>query len=110
MTDFPVVVVRTHQILGVSHREHAKREHPRGKEPEHHHKAAHQGGAEQPHGGHRQAEVLAEAKKPLRADEMMKRMLAKGLWKTKGKTPDATLYAAIIREIGAKGAAECPLG
>jgi len=47
--------------------------------------------------------VLAEAKKPLRADEMVKRALAKGLWKTKGKTPEATLYAAIIREIGAKG-------
>ena len=51
------------------------------------------------------AKVLAEAKKPLRADEMVKRMLAKGLWKTKGKTPEATLYAAIIREIGAKGKA-----
>jgi len=50
-------------------------------------------------------QVLAEAKKPLRADEMVKRMLAKGLWKTKGKTPEATLYAAIIREIGAKGKA-----
>jgi hypothetical protein len=51
------------------------------------------------------AKVLAEAKKPLRADEMVKRALAKGLWKTKGKTPEATLYAAIIREIGAKGKA-----
>jgi hypothetical protein len=50
-------------------------------------------------------QVLAEAKKPLQADEMVKRMLAKGLWKTKGKTPEATLYAAIIREIGAKGKA-----
>jgi len=30
-------------------------------------------------------------------------MLAKGLWKTSGKTPAATLYAAIIREIAAKG-------
>jgi len=48
-------------------------------------------------------QVLAEVKKPLQADEMVKRMLAKGLWKTKGKTPEATLYAAIIREIGAKG-------
>ena len=30
-------------------------------------------------------------------------MLAKGLWKTSGKTPAATIYAAIIREIAAKG-------
>jgi len=50
-------------------------------------------------------QVLADAKKPLQADEMVKRMLAKGLWKTKGKTPEATLYAAIIREISAKGKA-----
>jgi hypothetical protein len=32
-------------------------------------------------------------------------MLAKGLWKTKGKTPEATLYAAILREIQKKGEA-----
>ena len=30
-------------------------------------------------------------------------MLAKGLWTTNGKTPEATIYAAIIREIAAKG-------
>jgi hypothetical protein len=34
---------------------------------------------------------------------MVERMLAKGLWKTNGRTPQATLYAAIIREIAAKG-------
>ena len=50
-------------------------------------------------------QVLAEAKKPLQADEMVERMLAKGLWQTKGKTPEATLYAAIIREIGTKSKA-----
>ena len=32
-------------------------------------------------------------------------MLAKGLWQTKGKTPAASLYAAIIREIAKKGEA-----
>jgi len=50
------------------------------------------------------ATVLAEAKAPLTAKEMVERMLAKGLWQTGGKTPAATIYAAIIREIAAKGA------
>jgi len=49
------------------------------------------------------AQVLAEAKEPLGAKEMVEQMLAKGLWKTNGKTPAATIYAAIIREIAAKG-------
>jgi len=40
---------------------------------------------------------------PLGCKEMVERMLAKGLWQTKGKTPAATLYAAVIREIAAKG-------
>ena len=40
---------------------------------------------------------------PLGCKEMVERMLAKGLWQTGGKTPAATLYAAIIREIAAKG-------
>jgi hypothetical protein len=30
-------------------------------------------------------------------------MPARGLWQTKGKTPTATIYAAIIREIAKKG-------
>ena len=37
------------------------------------------------------------------AKAMVEAMLAKGYWKTGGKTPEATIYAAIIREIGAKG-------
>lgn len=49
------------------------------------------------------AQVLAEAKEPLNAKEMVTRMLAKGLWKTSGKTPAATIYAAIIREIAKAG-------
>ena len=49
------------------------------------------------------AQVLAEAKKPMGAKEMVETMLAKGLWKTDGKTPEATIYAAIIREIATKG-------
>ena len=47
--------------------------------------------------------VLAEAGKPMNAAEMVERMLATGLWKTGGKTPAATIYAAIIRECAAKG-------
>ena len=49
------------------------------------------------------AQVLADAKKPLTAKEMVERMLDKGLWKTGGKTPHATIYAAIIREVATKG-------
>ncbi len=48
--------------------------------------------------------VVAGADKPMRAKEMIAEMEAKGLWKSPGgKTPEATLYAAIIREIAAKG-------
>ena len=40
----------------------------------------------------------------MRATDMIAQMEAKGLWKSPGgKTPEATLYAAIIREIAAKG-------
>jgi len=34
---------------------------------------------------------------------MVEKMLADGLWKTGGKTPAATIYAAILREVRAKG-------
>ncbi len=51
------------------------------------------------------AQVLAAARKPMNAKEMIAEMAAKGLWTSPGgKTPEATLYAAIIREISAKGA------
>ena len=49
------------------------------------------------------AQVLAEAKEPLTTKQMVERMLAKKLWQTNGKTPAATIYAAIIREIAVKG-------
>jgi len=49
------------------------------------------------------AQVLAEAKEPLTSGEMVKRMIDQGLWTTSGKTPAATIYAAIIREIAKKG-------
>ncbi|WP_396452652.1 winged helix-turn-helix domain-containing protein [Actinomadura sp.] len=48
--------------------------------------------------------VLAEAGTPMKAKEMVALMESKGLWTSPGgKTPEATLYAAIIREIAAKG-------
>jgi hypothetical protein len=52
------------------------------------------------------AQVLAASEVPMRAKEMIAAMEAKKLWTSPGgKTPEATLYAAIIREIAAKGTA-----
>ena len=49
------------------------------------------------------ATVLAEAKGPMRAKDLVGQMAAKGLWTSPGgKTPEATLYAAILREIATK--------
>jgi hypothetical protein len=48
------------------------------------------------------ANVLAASKEPLTAKAIAERTIAVG-WKTSGRTPHATLYAAIIREIAAKG-------
>lgn len=47
--------------------------------------------------------VLQEAGTPLDAQTICERALAEGYWKTNGKTPQATIYAAMIREIAAKG-------
>ena len=49
------------------------------------------------------AQVLTEAGGTMGSREIVDVMLAKGLWKTSGKTPHATIYAAIIREIQKKG-------
>ena len=49
------------------------------------------------------AKVLAEAGEPLNCVTITARALAKGYWKTGGKTPACTIYAAIIREIATKG-------
>lgn len=50
------------------------------------------------------AEVLKKAGKPMRSQEMIVAMAEQGLWESPaGKTPHATLYAAILREIGARG-------
>ena len=48
--------------------------------------------------------VLREEGKPMNIADVVKVALEKGYWKTGGKTPTATVYAAIIREIAAKGA------
>ena len=51
------------------------------------------------------AKVLADAKEPMNTKAMIEAMAAKGYWKSPGgKTPHATLYSAILREIDTKGA------
>jgi hypothetical protein len=51
------------------------------------------------------AKVLGETGKPMTCPEMIEVMAAKGYWTSPGgKTPQATLYSAIAREISAKGA------
>ncbi len=50
------------------------------------------------------AQVLAASKEPLNSKQLIEAMAAKGLWSSPGgKTPHATLYSAILREIGTKG-------
>jgi hypothetical protein len=46
------------------------------------------------------ARVLAEAGQPMTCQEMIDAMAAKGYWSSPGgKTPAATLYSAILREL-----------
>ena len=49
------------------------------------------------------AAVLADADEPLGCKQIVERMLAQGLWQTGGKTPWATIYSSITREIATKG-------
>ena len=50
------------------------------------------------------ATVLQKAGSPMKCQDMIKAMADQGLWSSpKGKTPSATLYSAILREIGTKG-------
>ena len=50
------------------------------------------------------AQVLAKSEVPMRAKELIAAMEKAGLWHSpSGKTPHATLYAAMIREIAALG-------
>jgi hypothetical protein len=51
------------------------------------------------------AKVLADSREPMNCKAMIEAMAAKGLWTSPGgKTPHATLYSAIAREINEKGA------
>ena len=51
-------------------------------------------------------EVLKTSDAPMRAKDMIEAMTARGLWSSpNGRTPEATLYSAILREINTKGTA-----
>ena len=50
------------------------------------------------------AKVLGGSKEPMGCKEMIEQMAAKKLWTSPGgKTPSATLYSSILREITTKG-------
>lgn len=52
------------------------------------------------------AQVLADVKVPMTSKELIAAMTERKLWTSPaGQTPHATLYSAILREIGAKGSA-----
>lgn len=52
------------------------------------------------------AQVLAASKEPMNAKQLIEAMAAKGLWTSPGgRTPHATLYSAILREVATKGKA-----
>ncbi len=51
------------------------------------------------------AKLLADTKESMTCTEMIEAMAVKKLWSSpNGKTPQATLYSAILREIKNKGA------
>ena len=50
------------------------------------------------------AKVLAETGEPMTCQEMIDAMAKKGYWQSPGgRTPEATLYSAILRELKVKG-------
>ena len=50
------------------------------------------------------AAALAKSKQPMNCQAMVEAMQVQGLWSTPGgATPEATLYASILREINGKG-------
>jgi hypothetical protein len=50
------------------------------------------------------AQVLSKSNKPLNCKELIETMSAQKLWTSPGgKTPSATLYSALLREITTKG-------
>jgi len=48
------------------------------------------------------AQVLKAKGEPMTCKDIVETMLAKGMWKTGGKTPAATIYSAMLREIDNK--------
>jgi len=48
-------------------------------------------------------QVMKAAGKPMNCKDIVKVILEKKLWETTGKTPDATLYSSILRDIQKKG-------
>ena len=59
--------------------------------------------AKQPSGLDAAAKVLAESKQPMTCREIVEAAFEKKYWRSDGKTPHATIYSAIIRQIAAKG-------
>ena len=49
------------------------------------------------------AKVLEEADEPLSCKAIVERAFAAGYWRSDGKTPHATVYSAILREMQKKG-------
>lgn len=60
-------------------------------------------GERRPSGLDAAARILAEAGKPLDCKTIVARAFERGYWKSGGKTPHATVYSAILREIQHKG-------
>jgi len=60
-------------------------------------------GGKKPSGLDAAARVLDESKESMGVRKIVEVAFAKGYWKSDGKTPHATVYSAIIREIAAKG-------
>lgn len=44
-----------------------------------------------------------DAGQPMTCKEMVEKVLATGMWQTKGCTPAATLHSAVLRECQTKG-------
>jgi hypothetical protein len=58
--------------------------------------------AKKPSGLDAAAQVLKDKGEAMSCKDIVDQMLAKGLWTTNGKTPSATIYSAILREIDGK--------
>ena len=68
-----------------------------------HAKAAKSGGNGKLSGLDAAAQILAKANEPMSCKAIVELAIGSGLWSPGGKTPHATLYAAVIREITKKG-------